>query len=184
VKAGEPDEEASSGTKLARGANFRCLLSGSPIEPKYIYLESNAGRMGARLMAVVAEGVRGRFYVPPTPEHEAAASQVAPGGVPAVEMPDNPRWFSPPLYGLKSDGDLFTSRQLIALTTFSDLVSEAITRARADAQAAGCSNDSIGLEAGGTGDRLLTAKLLECICRLPSARLPIETPRYVSGKRR
>ena len=39
-------------------------------------------------------------------------------------MPENPRWFSPPLYGLTTYGDLFTPRQLVALTTFSDLVQE------------------------------------------------------------
>ncbi|MDD5033216.1 MAG: hypothetical protein PHE55_00535 [Methylococcaceae bacterium] len=58
VKVGTPPESAKNGTKQARGANFRCLLSDSPIEPKYIHAEANARRMGARLMAVVAEGAR------------------------------------------------------------------------------------------------------------------------------
>src|SRR5262249_28988912 len=59
-------EQAKNGTKLARGANFRCLLSDSPIEPKYIYTEANAKRMGARLLAVVSEGPKGRVYLSPT----------------------------------------------------------------------------------------------------------------------
>lgn len=151
VRTGTPPAEAKNGTKLGRGANFRCLMSGVPIEPKYIYAEANAGRMGAKLMAIVAEGTRGRIYLAPTAEHEAIAQQAQPQWKPETAMPENPRWFSPPLYGLKTYGDLFTPRQLVALTTFSDLVPEAIARIRADAQAAGMPDDGRGLDAGGHG---------------------------------
>ena len=54
-------------------------------------------------------------------------------------------------YGLDVYGDLFTPRQLVALTTFSDLVGEAIARCREDALSAGMTDDGIGLDAGGTG---------------------------------
>ena len=151
VRTGTPPAEAKGCTKLARGANFRCLMSGAPIEPKHIYAEANAGRMGARLMAIVAEGARGRIYLPPLPAHEALAAEARPAWKPETAMPDNPRWFSPPLYGLKTYGDLFTPRQLVALTTFSDLVPEAIARARADALAAGMRDNGRGLDAGGDG---------------------------------
>ena len=65
VKVGKPKdaEAAKNGTKLARGANFRCLMSGTPIAGDYIKAEGKAGRMGARLMAIVAEGERGRMYL-------------------------------------------------------------------------------------------------------------------------
>ena len=65
VKVGKPKdaEAAKNGTKLARGANFRCLMSGTPIACDYIKAEGKAGRMGARLMAIVAEGERGRVYL-------------------------------------------------------------------------------------------------------------------------
>ena len=68
VKVGKPKdaEAAKSGTKLARGANFRCLMSGAPIPDDYIRGEAKAGRMGTRLMAIVAEGDRGRVYLSPT----------------------------------------------------------------------------------------------------------------------
>ena len=68
VKVGKPKdaEAAKNGTKLSRGANFRCLMSGTPIAGDYIKAEGKAGRMGARLMAIVAEGERGRVYLPPT----------------------------------------------------------------------------------------------------------------------
>lgn len=151
VKLGTPPERAKDGTKLGRGANFQCLLSDTPIEPKHIYAEANAGRMGARLMAVVAEGVRGRVYLSPTSEQEAIARDAEPEWKPEVAMPENPRWFSPPLYGLKTYGDLFTPRQLVALTTFSGLVQEAIEKCRRDALTAGLADDGSGLDAGGNG---------------------------------
>lgn len=151
VKVGTPPENAQNGTKLSRGANFQCLLSDTPIEPQHIYAEANAGRMGAKLMAVVAEGARGRIYLAPTTEHEAIAQQARPEWKPEVLMPENPRWFSPPLFGLKSYGDLFTPRQLVALTTFSELVAEAIAKVRDDALASGLPDDGHGLDAGGTG---------------------------------
>ncbi|TMQ78946.1 DUF1156 domain-containing protein [Candidatus Accumulibacter phosphatis] len=153
VKVGKPKdaEGAKSGTKLSRGANFKCLMSGAPIASDYIYGEANAGRIGARLMAIVAEGDRGRVYLAPTPEMEAIALTAQPEWKPEVAMPENPRWFSPPLYGLKTYGDLFTPRQLVALTTFSDLVQEARERVQRDAIAASVPEDGEGLARGGQG---------------------------------
>ena len=80
VKLGKPEdvEVAKNGTKLSRGANFKCLMSGMPIASEHIYDEANAGRMGARLMAIVAEGDRGRVYLAPTPEMEAVALTAPP----------------------------------------------------------------------------------------------------------
>jgi putative DNA methylase len=153
VKVGKPKnaEAAKNGTKLARGANFRCLMSGTPIASEYIYSEANAGRMGARLMVIVAEGKRGRVYIAPTLEAEAIAGRAQPRWKPELAMPENPRWFSPPLYGLKTYGDLFTPRQLVALTTFSELAAEARERVKRDALHAGLTDDGITLDAGGTG---------------------------------
>ena len=153
VRAGAPSDlaAAKAGTKLSRGANFRCVMSGTPIGPKHIHAEANAGRMGVRLLSIVAEGDRGRIYVAPGEEHELAASEATPSWKPDATMPNNRRWFSPPLYGLKRFGDLFTPRQLVALTTFSDLVGEATERVRQDATAAGLSDDGRPLRDGGTG---------------------------------
>ena len=80
VKIGAPPDAAAAqaGTKLSRGANFRCLMSGSPIEGDYIKAEGQAKRMGARLMAVVAEGDRGRVYLAPTAEHEETSGKAIP----------------------------------------------------------------------------------------------------------
>jgi putative DNA methylase len=151
VKVGKPPEAAKAGTKLARKANFRCLMSGTPIAGDYIKAEGQAGRMGARLMAIVADGERGRVYLAPTPEHEAAARQARPEWKPETPLPDDPRNFWTVQYGLTTFGDLFNDRQLVALTTFSDLVGEAMARIRADALAAGLPDDPTPLRDGGTG---------------------------------
>jgi putative DNA methylase len=153
VKVGSPKdaEAAKNGTKLGRGANFQCVMSGSPIAPDHIYGEANAGRMGERLMAIVAEGGRGRVYLSPTDLMEAVALRAEPEWKPEVPMPENPRWFSPPLYGLKTYGDLFTPRQLVALTTFSDLVLEARDRIKRDALAIGLADDDTPLNDDGNG---------------------------------
>src|SRR5262249_17470512 len=126
VRVGKPPTSASSGTKLARGANFKCLLSGVPIEPDYIKSEGMHGRLGTRMMAVVADGPRGRVYLPPTPQAEKVADQPLPDRVPTQSLPlEDTANFWCSLYGLKTYGDLFTHRQLIALTTLSDLISDA-----------------------------------------------------------
>ena len=121
-------EAAKSGTKLARGANFKCLMSDMPIGSDYIKSEGRAGRMGARLMAIVAEGKNGRVYLAPMEEHEAIAKKAKPVWKPDTPLPNDPRNFWTVQYGLTHFGDLFTHRQLVALTTFSDLVQE--TRAQ------------------------------------------------------
>ena len=155
IRVGPPRDRAAakSGTKLSRGANFRCLLSGVPLAPAYIKSEGRSGRMGARLMAIVAEGDRKRVYLNPTPEHVEVARRARPTWRPDLAQPKNPRWFSPPDYGLPTFGDLFTPRQLVALTTFSDLVGEAMQRVREDAVTAGLPDDNRPLRDGGTGAR-------------------------------
>lgn len=151
VRMGTPPEGASGGTTAGKRAAFICLLSKSPIDYNHIRAEGKAGRMGQRLMAVVAEGVRGRVYLSPTPEQIAIAESAKPEWLPEMELPNNPRDFKTPNYGLTKFGDLFTPRQLVALTTFSDLVAEAIDKCQQDAIAAGMTDDSTGLDAGGTG---------------------------------
>ena len=153
VKVGKPTdaERAKSGTKLSRGANFECLMSKTPMASDYIKAEGKAGRMGARLMAIVAEGTRGRVYLAPTAEHEAAAQRAKPEWKPEGSLPDDPRNFWTVQYGLVTYGDLFTTRQLVALTTFTDLVQEARERLQRDALQAGLPDDPKPLRDGGTG---------------------------------
>ena len=152
VKVGAPTDPdaAKAGTKLSRGANFRCLMSGSPITSDYIMAEGQAKRMGARLMAVVAEGDRGRVYLPPTVEHEEAARKAIPEWRPDVEFFQQALGFRVGNYGMIMWGDLFTPRQLVALTTFSGLVRAATERVQRDAAAVGLPDDGRPLRDGGT----------------------------------
>jgi len=152
VKVGKPRdaEKARAGTKASR-ANFNCLMSSTPISGDYIKAEGNAGRMGVRLMAIVAEGARGRVYLAPTPEHEAAAHKAKPEWKPEGEIAKRMTGGNCTPYGMTTWGDLFTPRQLVALTTFSDLVGEAMQQVRRDALAAGLADDPTPLRDGGTG---------------------------------
>ena len=153
VRMGQPPDPAATkkGTKLSRGANFRCLLSGTPMAGDHIKESGRAGKMGARLMAIVVEGDRRRIYLAPTKEMEAAARVAAPTWRPELELPNDHRNFWTVEYGLTRFGDLFTSRQLVALTTFSELVGEAMERVRRDAAETGLLDDGRPLRDGGTG---------------------------------
>ncbi len=129
----------------------RCLISGTSMPFPYIRAEGQAGRMGSRLMAVVAEGRRRRVFLPPTREMEELAQRAQPTWKPDALMPVKHRDFKAPLYGMPSFGDLFTDRQLVALTTFSDLIAEVRAEAVRDAEAAGMSRDQTPLADGGAG---------------------------------
>lgn len=146
------DKTATSGTKLSRGANFRCLMSGTPISEDHIRSEFRAKRADARLMAIVAESQRGRVYLSPTPEAEELARNAKPEWKPDVEMnQDSKDLLSGRGYGFKYWHELFTPRQLVALTTFSDLVLEIRERVKRDAMAAGLEKDNQSLANGGSG---------------------------------
>lgn len=150
VENGIPPEDAKEGTTAGKRAGFVCLMSGSPIDYKYIRSEGGSGRMGVRLMAIVAEGVRGRVYLDPSSDHELLAKSCLPEWRPNAKLHGKCR-VNVSNYGLDSFGDLFTSRQLVALTTFSDLVQVAIANCEQDAIKAGMADDGIPLDEGGTG---------------------------------
>jgi putative DNA methylase len=150
VKGGKPPESAKSGTKLARGANFRCLLSDSPIEPQYVKAEGVAGRIGQKLMATVAEGARGRIYLAPSIEMESIACESRPSWRPGVDLSKNSRHMTPKSYGFSTFGDLFTPRQLVAMTTFADLVREVREKVKYDAINESWFDDGQGIENAGT----------------------------------
>ncbi len=154
VKVGKPKDpdRTKSGTKLARGANFRCVMSGVPMSQDHIRREFRSKRNGERLLAVVAEGDRGRVYLAPTPDHEAIARSAKPKWRPEQEMnQDSSNLVSGRGYGITHWHEIFTPRQLVALTTFSDLATEALERVKYDALAAGLPNADKRLCFGGTG---------------------------------
>jgi putative DNA methylase len=145
VKMGEgmpPD-----GTVNRRGA--RCIVCNTPVPFDYVRGESKSGRMDAQLMAIVTEGPRWRIYLPPTREHETIAGEAQPTWKPDTELPEQALGFRVQLYGMTKHAHLFTPRQIVALTTFCDLVSEGHERVLADAVAAGLPDDGIPLKANG-----------------------------------
>jgi putative DNA methylase len=150
VNVGTPPAAAKGGTKAGRG-NFRCLMSGTPIDGDYLRKEAKAGRMSQRLMAVVAEGTRGRVYLAPSTHHEDMAAKASSSWKPDVEFFQQALGFRVGNYGMTKWSDLFTPRQLVSLTTFSDLVVEARERIRRDAVTAGLSDDDSPLDKGGSG---------------------------------
>ena len=151
VKVGTLPSHAADGTKVGRGGNFKCLVSDTPIPVKLIREQGQQGTFKQRLMAVVAEGKSGRVYLSPTQQIEDVANSAKPEWKPTTQINHNPRDIRTQLYGLNEYGDLFTPRQLVALTTFSDLVQEARNKAIADAKAAGINDDGLGIDAGGKG---------------------------------
>lgn len=129
------------------------LGDGTPIDIKYIRSEAKAGRMGSQLMAVVAEDKRRRLYLSPTGEQISSAQVERPEDVPNQLIPTrNHDVDRLPMYGMSTWADAFTNRQLVALTTFSDLVGQARQRVLEDALAAGM-EEGESLEAGGAGAR-------------------------------
>ncbi len=151
VRTGKKPASAISGTVQRTGAT--CLMSQVAMPFKYIREEGKAGRIGARLMAIVAEGRKGRVYLSSHPEASDAALSASPIWRPDVDLPNNPRNFNTPIYGLSNFGDLFTNRQLVALTTFSDLVLEARKKVIADARAAGWDDDKAQGDGGSEATR-------------------------------
>jgi putative DNA methylase len=103
-----------------------CLATGTPVPLSYIREEGKSGRIGTQLMAIVAEGTRGRIYLAPDDDHERVAHTAAPpDDVPDTDLPAQALSFRVQAYGMTKHRHLFTDRQLVALSTFSDLVGEA-----------------------------------------------------------
>lgn len=131
-KAGPPEAP-----KRGRGAKFTCLVCNDTTTDTHVKAEAMAGRMGVRLLAVVAEGNRRRVYLPATDLQVEASEVPRPESVPDTEIAHNPRYLTTPKYGMARHSDLFTNRQLVVLTTLSDLVGEAGNRVATDAKEAG-----------------------------------------------
>lgn len=159
VKVGESTSEIKkaidAGTKIGRGCKFKCLISGEPISDAHVKAEGMSNKLGSKLLAIVAEGTRGRVYLSPVSSHEIAISQITkPDNLFGIDTPiaEEKRAIWCYLYGLTTFDKLFTPRQLVALSILSDLVSETRERVIADAlETKTLSNDSKNLNSGGCG---------------------------------
>jgi putative DNA methylase len=146
VRDGEA--EPPSGTVDRRGAN--CIACGASVPLDYVRSEGRAGRMHEQLMSIVAEGNRRRIYFPAIQEHVNRARSAKPSWAPSEELKGKLHE-NVPLYGMTNFADIFTPRQLVALTTFSDLVIEARERVLEDALSAGLIDNVVPLDEGGAG---------------------------------
>jgi putative DNA methylase len=149
VHSGKIPGDAINGTVVRTGGT--CILSRVAMPFTYIRAEGKAGRLSERLMAVVAEGRRGRVYLSPLDDIVKIAEMAKPNWKPNQPMPVNPRDFKTPNYGMSSFGDLFTPRQLVSLDTFCDLVQEISKKVTEDAIASGMRDDGLGIYEGGVG---------------------------------
>ncbi|WP_449045925.1 DUF1156 domain-containing protein [Paracoccus versutus] len=130
-------EAAKSGTKAGAGSNFRCLMSDSAITTEYLRAQAASGKLGQQLIAMVVQMKGRRVFLAPSSEQEAIAKSCIPDWAPNQKISADRRAFTPPDFGMETFGDLYTARQLVALNTYSDLISEASKRAQADIEAAG-----------------------------------------------
>ena len=151
VGAPEDVEAIERGTKVGRGA-FKCLLSDASIPASYRKLHGQTGSLRTHMIAVVAKGQSSRIYLCASDAQRDAASCSKPANLAAIEqcLPHDPRAFAVVSFGLTRHCDLFTPRQLVALSTFSDLVKGAREQALADARAAGM-EEGKPLSEGGSG---------------------------------
>ena len=147
VKAGKG--KPPEGT-VNRRSGATCLCCGTAAPFEHVRSEGQAGRMDVRLMAIIAEGSHGRVYVGSNDLHEKIARSAVPVWKPDNELVGKAA-VNVPLYGLKTYADLFTSRQLVALTTFSDLVGEVREKVMQDAQTTNFPADVHRLNDGGLG---------------------------------
>jgi putative DNA methylase len=110
---------------------------GTPFPLEYVKNEASEGRLGRTLIAMVVEGPGGRLYLPPDESQVAAADVEKPGNLPEGKLPNHPRDFNTRNYGLTDWADLFTNRQLTALTTLSDNLAFIREAVISDAQKSG-----------------------------------------------
>lgn len=157
VKNGITSFEVRHGTKNTHGETVSrvgatCVACGANVPLDYIRKEAKHGRMHSQMMAIVAEGANGRIYLSTNDAHIEAARVKKPKNFPDGEMPDKALGFSVQGYGMRNFTDLYTNRQLTALTVLSDLVDDVSDIAYNDAKSSKkFIDDNRGLYDGGIG---------------------------------
>ena len=134
------------GTVGRNGAT--CVACGSAVALEHVRAASRGPGLGVQLIAVAAEGKRRRVYLPPNDLHRQAAAVERPESAPDARIPEEAVGFRVQNYGMTRWSDLFSDRQLLALTTFGDLVTEVRERVLRDALATGTPRGN-RLERGG-----------------------------------
>jgi putative DNA methylase len=151
---------AAEGSKVGRGASFRCLLSGTAITPEFVKAKAKAGELSEAIIATLVEVNGQRFFVHPIEGHQDLARSAVPKWMPTIKLPNHSQYVGVLGYGFKTFGDLFSKRQLVGLNTFSELVEETKVRIIADCDSTLSGADLVSLQAGGKG----ATSYAEAIC--------------------
>jgi putative DNA methylase len=114
-----------------------CIGCETPVTLKYIREFGKSFGLGVQLMAVIGSGQREKIYLEPSELQASFADVKAPEDIPTEVLPNNPRDFKTPNYGLATFSSLFTNRQLVALCTFSDVIKSMHSLIEADALKSG-----------------------------------------------
>jgi putative DNA methylase len=158
-RGGSKDDiaRAKKGTKVGQ-ANFRCLLSDAPISGAYVDAAASRREMGRVLLAIAAEGKRGRVYLSPSNvQLEAVALADRELGVTDtgfLRVPCRGTFASNAQgrkYGFETFEDYFLPRQLASLTTLSNSLDDVQAQVFEDRINAGWPSDVTPLVAGGCG---------------------------------
>lgn len=132
VISGQREGSPAASPKVGHGV-FRCLSCRTVLDGNYIRAKGKAGQLGLVLTTVVVERSGGRAYRLPTAVDITAALSINPDtSVASVPLTGWTRDIRPVLYGVDSQAGLYTTRQLLALTTFSDLVADVPRMVQAD----------------------------------------------------
>lgn len=146
-----------NGTKSGARGNFSCLLSGTPITSKYIKEQGKLNLIKNRLLAIIIKTKNGRDFIAPNQTTNELQLSI-PDWIPNTRLAHDPRNLKTPLYGLERFRDLFSDRQLVALATFSSIISgnepwSLSNQIKQDAIKSGLPDDDIPLSSGGKGVR-------------------------------
>lgn len=146
-----PNKTEKEKPKVAQTAVFKCPVCGEITPDAYVKECGINHQIHSQLIAIVADDGKRRLYLEANSDQETAANIPQPAYIPHGDLPDFPRRFSPPSFGLKDYADLFTNRQLTFLITLMQLAREAQENAEKAAAAKGFSNDHISFSTGGSG---------------------------------
>ena len=151
IHEGDCPAGKESNKTISFGAKFRCPICGEIITDEYIKKMGEQHKLGVKMMAVVTKTDGQKCFYAPDVIQQTSAAVARPDNILPGTMPVNPHWYSPPSFGITNYADLFTARQLLMLTTFSDLVREVQNIAASDALASGMSATGGSLADGGNG---------------------------------
>ncbi len=143
--------DGNKGTQQARGKNFACLACNQPASEGYLGDEFKNKRNSSQMVAIVAKDKK-KLYLPVNEEQIKVANQATPEWLPEAAMnQESNDLVSSRGFGVKYWHELFNQRQLLALTTFSDLIQAVQEVITSDALKIQIESDNIALANGGNG---------------------------------